>query len=199
VSYYISKRSYKDLFAIGRQTGNITTLVTFDREVKNIYFVKVIAKDNSPSVLRKNGEHNKGEHELQIEIVDKNDNPPHFIHKVYTHNSIYEDAKINALVIEVKATDPDTASLITYIIVSGNSDDSFYIEGTTGQIRVKKPLDYEKITKYNLTVQAYDGVFNDTAQVEIFVENVNDNPPVFESFERDLIIDEETVVNRKWC
>jgi len=40
---------------------------------------------------------------------------------------------------------------------------------------VNKPLDYEKIIKYNLTMRGFDGVFNDTAQVEIFIQNVNDN------------------------
>ncbi|EZA51390.1 DE-cadherin [Ooceraea biroi] len=193
VSYALD--NFKDLFAIDPQTGNITTLVTFDREVEDTYNVKVIAMDNSPSALFKTGEHNKGQQVFRIEIADKNDNPPRFTQKVYTHNSIYENANINAPVTEVKAVDSDTASPVTYSIISGNTDDSFYIEGTTGKIRVNKPLDYEKITKYNLTVRAFDGVFNDTAQVEIFIENVNDNPPVFEDFNKNPTIEEEKLVD----
>lgn len=189
--------NFKDLFKIDPQTGNITTLVTFDREKEDTYNVKVIATDNSPSALFKSGEHNKGQQVFRIEIADKNDNAPNFTRKVYTHNSIYENANVNAPVTEVKAMDADTASPVTYRIISGNSDDSFYIEGTTGKIRVKNPLDYERITKYNLTVLAYDGVYNDTAQVEIFVENVNDNVPIFEDFERNPAIDEETLVDGK--
>jgi len=53
---------------------------------------------------------------------------------------------------------------------------------------VNKPLDYEKIIKYNLTVRAFDGVLNDTAQVEIFIQNVNDNLPMFEDFNKNLTI-----------
>ncbi|EGI65090.1 DE-cadherin [Acromyrmex echinatior] len=187
--------NFKDFFAIDPQTGNITTLMTFDREKQHIYNVKVIATDNSPSALFKTGEHNKGQQTFQIEIADKNDNPPRFTRKVYTHNSIYENANIYEPITEVKVIDSDTASVITYSIISGNIDDSFHIEATTGKIRVNKPLDYEKLTKYNLTVKAFDGLFNDTAQVEIFIENVNDNPPVFEDFDKNPTIDEEKLVD----
>lgn len=186
--------NFRDLFAIDKDTGNITTLTTFDREVEDTYNVKVIAVDNSPSALFKTGEHNKGQQVFRIEIADKNDNAPHFTQAVYTANSILENANINAPVTEVKALDSDTASPVTYSIIYGNTDDSFYIEDTTGKIRVKKPLDYEKITEYNLTVRAFDGVYNDTAQVKIFIENVNDNPPVFEDFEKNPTIEEEKLV-----
>ncbi|XP_017889849.1 DE-cadherin isoform X2 [Ceratina calcarata] len=187
--------NFRDQFAIDKYTGNITTLTTFDREVQDTYNVKVIAVDNSPSALPGfNNEHNKGQQVFRIEIADKNDNAPHFTQPVYIAKSIPENANINALVTEVKALDSDTASPVTYSIISGNTDDSFYIEGTTGKIRVKKPLDYEKNTEYNLTVRAFDGVFNDTAQVKIFIENINDNPPVFEDFEKNPTIKEEELV-----
>ncbi|XP_012146913.1 DE-cadherin isoform X2 [Megachile rotundata] len=186
--------NFRDLFAIDKDTGNITTLTTFDREVEDTYNVKVIAVDNSPSALFKTGEHNKGQQVFRIEIADKNDNAPHFTQAVYTASAILENANINAPVTEVKALDSDTASPVTYSIIYGNTDDSFYIEDTTGKIRVKKPLDYEKITEYNLTVRAFDGVYNDTAQVKIFIENVNDNPPVFEDFEKNPTIEEEKLV-----
>ncbi|XP_011871783.1 PREDICTED: DE-cadherin [Vollenhovia emeryi] len=192
VSYELD--NFKDLFAIDPQTGNITTLVTFDREVENIYNVKIIASDNSPSALFKTGEHNKGQQVFQIEIADKNDNPPRFTKKVYAENSISENANINAPVTEVRAIDSDTASPVTYSIISGNTEDSFYIESTTGKIRVNNRLDFEKITKYDLIVRAFDGVFNDTAHVEIFIDNVNDNPPVFEDFNKNPTIQEEKLV-----
>lgn len=198
--------NYENYFSIDPYTGNITTLITFDREVEYSYTVKVIATDNSPSALFKTGEHNKGEQNFRIEIADKNDNPPHFTQREYKANSIPEDANINALVTEVKALDADTASPVTYSILLGNVDESFYIENTTGKIRVNQPLDYEKITQYNLTVRAFDGVFDDTATVRIYVENVNDNQPVFEAFNKNPVIEEEKLYDGKsssslstWC
>ncbi|XP_033215756.1 DE-cadherin-like isoform X2 [Belonocnema kinseyi] len=186
--------NFRDLFAIDKYTGNITTLVTFDREEEYTYNVKVIAVDNSPSALFKTGEHNKGQQVFRIEIADKNDNAPHFTQAVYTASSILENANINALVTEVKALDADTASPVTYIIISGNTNNSFYIESTTGKIRVNQPLDYEKLTEYSLTVKAFDGLYNDTAQVMIFIENVNDNPPVFGNFDTNPTIQEECLI-----
>lgn len=50
-----------EYFAIDPYTGNITTQVTFDREKKDVYNVKVIATDNAPSALYSNGQPNKGE------------------------------------------------------------------------------------------------------------------------------------------
>ncbi|XP_015609986.1 DE-cadherin [Cephus cinctus] len=187
--------NFLDLFTIDNITGNITTLTTFDREAEDSYSVRVIATDNSPSALFKTGEHNKGQQVFQIYIADKNDNPPHFTQPIYTATAILEDANINAQVTKVEAIDSDTASPVTYSIISGNTDDSFYIDSRLGEIRVNKPLDYEKITEYNLTVRAFDGVYNDTAQVKIFIEDVNDNPPVFEDFERNPTIYEEQLVD----
>ncbi|XP_043497699.1 DE-cadherin isoform X1 [Polistes fuscatus] len=186
---------FKDLFAIDKHTGNITTRTTFDREAQSTYSVWITATDNSPSALYNTGEHNKVQQLFRIEIADKNDNAPHFTQPVYTANAILENANINSVVIEVKALDADTASPVTYSIIQGNTNDSFYIESTTGKIRVNNPLDYEKITEYNLTVRAFDGVYNDTANVKIFIENVNDNPPVFEDFDTNPTIEEEKLVD----
>ncbi|XP_057317879.1 DE-cadherin isoform X1 [Microplitis mediator] len=188
--------NYKDYFAIDKYTGNITTLTTFDREKVDTYNVKIIATDNSPSALYKTGEPNRGQQDFRIEIADKNDNPPHFNRSVYTANSILENTNVNALVTEVKADDNDTASPVIYSIIAGNADDSFYIEGTTGKIRIKRPLDYEKITEYNLTVRAFDGMYADNATVKIFIENVNDNPPIFtQDFDRNPTIEEEKLID----
>ncbi|XP_044580517.1 DE-cadherin isoform X2 [Cotesia glomerata] len=184
--------NHKDLFAIDKYTGNITTLTSFDREKVDSYNIKVIATDNSPSASIPTGGPNKGQQDFRIEIADKNDNPPHFNRSVYTANSILENTNINALVTEVKADDNDTASPVIYSIIGGNADDSFYIEATTGKIRIKQSLDYEKVTEYNLTVRAFDGLYADNATVKIFIENVNDNLPVFLPGDRNPTIDEET-------
>lgn len=68
----------KEFFEIDPHTGNITTLVVFDREEREIYNVKVIAKDNSPSALYTNGKPNQGQQVFAITIGDKNDHHPKF-------------------------------------------------------------------------------------------------------------------------
>lgn len=49
-----------DLFEIHPETGVITTKKEFDREKKESYNVKVIAKDGAPSAILNNGEPNTG-------------------------------------------------------------------------------------------------------------------------------------------
>lgn len=185
---------HQELFAIDPHTGNITTRVVFDREQKDFYNVKVIATDNSPSALYSSGDPNKGEQVFRIEIADKNDNPPRFTQKIYRATGIREDANIYSLVAEVKALDNDTSSSVTYHIVGGNTYDAFYIEENTGKIKIKNHLDYENVTRYNLSVRAYDGAFADNAYVEIEIENVNDNPPVFYDYLNNITIPEEQLI-----
>ncbi|RZF45194.1 hypothetical protein LSTR_LSTR009965 [Laodelphax striatellus] len=184
-----------DYFTIDPYTGNITTLVTFDREKKDYYNVKVIATDNSPSALYNTSEHNKGQQVFRIEIADKNDHAPQFTEAVYVAESIAENANKNEVVLEVNAVDEDTASPVMYSIVDGNTYDAFEIEETTGKIKVHNHLDYENITSYTLTVRAFDGVYEDHCKVEIKISNVNDNPPVFLSYQNNVTIREEELIS----
>lgn len=184
-----------EFFTIDSQTGNITALRTFDREEQDYYNVKVIATDNSPSSLYTTGQHNKGQQVFRIEIADKNDHPPHFQKKTYIVNNLLEDANKNFKVLEVTALDDDAAAQIAYTIIDGNIGDAFKIDGTTGVITVNGVLDYENITEYNLKIRAFDGIYEDTANVIIKIENINDNPPIFKekyntTIQEEMIIDD---------
>lgn len=183
-----------EYFTIDPVTGNITALTTFDREERDYYNVKVIATDNSPSSLYNTGQHNKGQQVFRIEIADKNDHPPHFEKGEYVVTNLREDVNKNFKVVEVKAVDDDDASQIFYTIVSGNIDDAFKIDGITGAIIVNQILDYENITDYSLRVRAFDGIYEDYTTVKIFLENINDNPPVFMQEKYSATIDEEKVI-----
>lgn len=184
----------QELFKIDRITGNITTLVQFDREERDFYNVKIIATDNSPSSLYNTGKHNSGQQVFRIEITDKNDHKPKFQKDEYSVFKLAEDANINQLVIEVTAIDKDTASQITYSIEDGNIGNAFKIENTTGKISVNGVLDYENITDYSLTIRAFDGAFEDFAKVNIKIDDVNDNPPRFYEKEYKTTIFEEKLV-----
>ena len=49
--------------------------------------------------------------------------------------------------------------------------------------------------QYTLTVKADDGNEQDVAKVEIKIENVNDNPPVFLPYNNNITIEEEEIVS----
>jgi hypothetical protein len=108
-----------------------------------------------------------------------------------------EDADTNRVVVEVRAKDADTASVIQYTITDGNIDDAFYIENqfSAGIIRVKKRLDYENIREYVLTVRASDSLHEAVTKVKINIQNVNDEVPIFEPMNSNTTILEESIPN----
>lgn len=192
VSFRLDDES-REYFQIDSETGNITSLVSFDREARDFYNVKIIATDNSPSALYNTGEPNKGQQVFRIQIADKNDHSPKFTQSEYIADKLPEDANVNSPVIEVQAIDIDTASQIVYEIISGNIGNAFLIEEKTGRIKINKPLDYETLTEYKLQIRASDGLYNDSATVIIKLEDVNDNPPIMMPLNATVQIDEETI------
>lgn len=67
------------------------------------------------------------------------------------------------------------------LIVAGNTGNLFSIDQTTGRLSCK-PLDREKTSMYNLTVEARDSgspYRSSTATVVVHVLDDNDNDPVF--------------------
>ncbi|XP_018326960.1 DE-cadherin [Agrilus planipennis] len=193
VSYEL--QNYMDHFHIDKTTGKITTLQMFDREKVDFYPVIVVAKDNSPSALSSKNVPNSATQAFPIHIKDRNDNKPRFTKGIYIADNIFEDMDKGKTVIEVKALDPDTASLIIYSITKGNVGDAFYMENTTGRIQVNNKLDYEKIESYNLTVEANDGLYSDNATVIINIGNRNDEIPVFYPYEKRIRLREEEAVD----
>lgn len=192
VSYTLG--SHNDLFEIDSASGRVTTKVEFDREQTEIYQIKVTAKDGAPSSLLNTGEPNSNTQTFRVKIEDKNDNKPVFTQAIYFPQPIPENVDEGKDVIEVKANDKDTASLIEYSIINGNVDEAFYIENTTGRIKVKSKLDYETIENYNLTIRAFDGFYSDECEVHIQISNVNDELPKFEPItDTRIIIQEESI------
>ncbi|CAM9358409.1 unnamed protein product [Lampetra fluviatilis] len=105
--------------------------------------------------------------------------------------SISEDSPVGALIGAPVCWDFDyPLNNLRYSIISGNTDipTPFYINPKNGQIKVLNKLDREKKSFYPMTVQVVD-LNNDivadplnqrtsTVAFNIFVTNVNDEPPV---------------------
>ncbi|KAJ8963621.1 hypothetical protein NQ314_005521 [Rhamnusium bicolor] len=185
----------QDIFSIDKTTGVIISRVPFDREQIPLYHVNVKAYDNSPSALFKEStDPNTVIQTFQISIEDQNDNKPEFTKSTYQFSNISEGADKASPVGEVKAIDKDTASLITYSITEGNEGNAFSMENTTGRIKVNGKLDFEQIKQYKLTVKAFDGKFEDTVEVIISIINENDEPPIFEQYEKEIEFEEERLI-----
>ena len=80
--------------------------------------------------------------------------------------SVKENASNGTTVGEVTANDPDGDPL-TFSIVEGNTGDAFALDSATITVNDSTQLDYETNPTFTLKVEASDGSLEDTATVEI--------------------------------
>ena len=120
--------------------------------------------------------------DVDISVTDVNDGGPSFSSATFAA-SIAESASVGASVATHVATDPDLSTSIygrlTYSILSGNTDNKFNINPSTGKISVAGVLNAEASSSYSLVIQAIEESADNSASatVVITVTGVNDNSP----------------------
>ncbi|KAM6148975.1 protocadherin beta-5-like [Erethizon dorsatum] len=117
---------------------------------------------------------------VRIDVVDINDNAPEFLQSLY-EVQIPENSPLNSVVVIVSARDLDagTHGSVVYTLFHGDEViQPFGIEEITGEIRLKRTLDFEQYRYYNLEIVATDsGGFSGKCTVAVEVLDVNDNAP----------------------
>ncbi|XP_052895717.1 DE-cadherin-like [Anopheles moucheti] len=191
VSYRLADAD-KEYFQIGSQTGVITSMVKFDRKIKDAYTVTVTAKDMSPSVLLNNGKPNSITKPFSISVLPRTNFKPQFERQIYVLDYLPENTPIGTEVIKVKAYGKDKHSSIKYSIFKNNEADAFKIYENTGVISINNQLDYETMPQYKLYVKADDGQYSNFVIVRLVIGNVNDNAPKFINLP-NITITEETI------
>ncbi|KAH8237858.1 hypothetical protein KR032_003993 [Drosophila birchii] len=164
-------------FSLSPTDGLLRVVDSLDRELRSSYLLNITARDRGePSQAT--------ESQLLVRILDENDNSPVFDPKQYSA-SVAENASIGAMVLQVSATDvdEDANGRIRYSIVLGDQNHDFSISEDTGVVRVAKNLNYERLSRYTLTVRAEDCALenpaSDTAELTISILDINDNRPTF--------------------
>lgn len=179
VEYWINSGDEKT-FTVGSVDGVLRVSNSLDREIKSLYHLEIGAKDRGDPSL-------SSIQKLTINILDENDNSPIFEPRHYT-SSVLENVTIGYTVVQLFATDKDVGpnAGIRYTITNGDENLDFSIADDTGLIRVAKYLNYERKSRYVLTIKAEDspvGVDNrvnsDEVTVIITILDINDNYPVF--------------------
>ncbi|XP_032332827.1 protocadherin beta-8-like [Camelus ferus] len=122
-----------------------------------------------------------GTAQIYIEVVDINDNAPEF-EQPFFRVQIPEDSPVGFLIANVSATDIDTGvnGEISYSLFQASEEISktFEISPMTGEIRLKKQLDFETTQSYEVNIEARDtGGLSGKCTVLIQVMDVNDNAP----------------------
>ena len=165
-----------NVFAIDNITGSITLQETLDYENATAYTLTVQARDNGmPS--------RSSAAFVEIHITDVNDNPPVFSQSLYT-GSVDENAAAGQFILRVAVTDKDSSinSVVTFDIVSSNIGDFFRIT-SDGDLETIAPLDHEITSTATLIIMASNVGSNitltATSMVEITINDMNDNAPVF--------------------
>ncbi|KAH3880472.1 hypothetical protein DPMN_004386, partial [Dreissena polymorpha] len=179
-------------FVIGASSGIIQTSKAIDRDTPLVpsYILNVTVADGI------------GAHALTattsivITINDENDNSPSCDAAVYTVTAL-ESASIGTNFISPVCSDIDVVASPTLLfsIASGNDEDKFVINGGNGKVSLKNSLDYETTTKYTLTVLVSDqgapAPHVQTLTMVIYVDPVNESPPVFQGEPYSATVDED--------
>uniref|UniRef100_A0A2K5YEG9 Protocadherin beta 5 n=1 Tax=Mandrillus leucophaeus TaxID=9568 RepID=A0A2K5YEG9_MANLE len=117
---------------------------------------------------------------VRIVVLDNNDNPPEFLQSLY-EVQVPENSPLNSLVVAVSARDLDAGAYgsVAYALFQGDEvTQPFAIDEKTGEIRLKRALDFEATPYYNVEIVATDGGgLSGKCTVAIEVVDVNDNAP----------------------
>ncbi|EHH26253.1 hypothetical protein EGK_16172 [Macaca mulatta] len=178
-----------------KQVGYLVLLHSLDRETSANHELVILASDSGCPPLSSTAV-------ISIQVLDVNDNPPNFSSLSY-HTHVKEGTPLGSHITVVSANDRDTGSHaeIIYHIISGNEKGNFYLEENTGVLYLVKPLDYEEMAKFTLTVQASDAEKKHFSFAVVFVNVLDDNDhaPQFMFSSFNCIVPENLPVSSTIC
>uniref|UniRef100_A0A3Q4GQG2 Protocadherin-16 n=1 Tax=Neolamprologus brichardi TaxID=32507 RepID=A0A3Q4GQG2_NEOBR len=162
-----------------KNVGKLVLCNALDRETTESYALTVSVSDRGMPPLNSSTV-------VMVTVADCNDNVPVFSSTEY-HAQVSENSQLGTKLVQVSAHDPDlgTNGLVRYDIISGNSKGHLKLDPQSGLLVVNNSLDYEKDSKYILTIRASDGGKSSENHkvaftvVFITVLDENDNTPYF--------------------
>ncbi|XP_045765559.1 neural-cadherin-like isoform X1 [Maniola jurtina] len=187
-----------EYFEIQPESGWIVLKKPLDRET---YKLEAMAQDKGFPPLSRTVE-------VQIDVVDRANNPPVWDHTVYGPIYIRENLPVGAKVVSVKASSGiENNPTVFYRLMPGstaqtNKFHTFYLQQradngfTWADIKVNHPLDYESIKEYNLTIRVENNGAQQLASeatVYIMLEDVNDEIPLFTEREQETVLEGEPI------
>ncbi|KAI4529340.1 hypothetical protein MG293_020588 [Ovis ammon polii] len=202
LSYFITGGNVDGKFSVGYRDATVRTVVNLDRETTATYTLVLEAIDNGPV-----GKRRTGTATVFVTVLDVNDNRPIFLQSSY-EASVSEDIPEGHSIVQaalsqgflrtsgkeppetspldkLKAADADEGEFgrVWYRILHGNQGNNFRIHVSNGLLmRGPRPLDRERNSSHVLIVEAYNhdlGPMRSSVRVIVYVEDVNDEAPVF--------------------
>ncbi|XP_021103523.1 protocadherin-23 isoform X2 [Heterocephalus glaber] len=162
-------------FKINADTGEVVTTTTLDREVQGVFTLRVLVRDEGVPSLSCTTT-------ILCIVEDENDHAPEFLGtSPYIEVLENQEPKV---VYTVLASDMDAGrnGAVKYHIINGNTDKSFVINETSGELATTRALDREQVRNFTLTVQCSDQgdpPQSSTIQLQVRVLDDNDHSPAF--------------------
>lgn len=158
-------------------TGEIRTKAPLDRETRASYSVVALLSGGDNI-------------QVHVQVLDENDNAPTFPTKVM-NIEFPENTRLDVkrTLFPAKDLDLDIYNTQQYQIVSGNVNDAFKLSSHRERdgvlyldLQINGTLDRESVASYSLVIEALDGgtpPLRGEMTVNITIQDVNDNQPVF--------------------
>ncbi|XP_077448676.1 protocadherin-16-like isoform X2 [Stigmatopora argus] len=185
VRYAISSGDEVDLFAVDQWSGALRLQRALDRERRSTHTVVIRATD---------GQEHFALVPVLVEVKDVNDNHPFFPVEVLTA-SIRENQPANSPVTVLHAIDHDTGvfgQLSYFVVEPSHATKDFSVDSASGEIRSKRPFDFEKMNSFDFVALAVDaGNHSATVTVQVFVTGEDEYDPLFTSSEFSLEVPED--------
>ncbi|KAH8282937.1 hypothetical protein KR054_010997, partial [Drosophila jambulina] len=191
VRYSIYSGDPDGYFSIEANSGNIRIAKPLDHEAKSQVLLNIQATLGEPPVY--------GHTQVNIEVEDVNDNAPEFEASM-VRISVPENAELGAPLYAAHAHDKDSGSSgqVSYSLVRDSGKRLFAIDARSGHLVLSQHLDYETSQRHSLIVTATDGgvpSLSTNLTILVDVQDVNDNPPVFEREEYSVNVSESRSIN----
>ena len=173
LTYSIAEPGSHTQFEIDPIGGRITLAQPLDFEQDQIHIFVVQADDQVNNLATAS---------VTVTVTNVNDNAPEFVMPNFTTTITENEPGRELFDFTVHDQDRDSdPSTISFKIESGNTDEIFAIEPTSGVLIVDS-FDFEALTasNYLLTITASDNEdppLTGTAYVTVNVQDINDNPP----------------------
>uniref|UniRef100_A0A2C9M9H4 Uncharacterized protein n=1 Tax=Biomphalaria glabrata TaxID=6526 RepID=A0A2C9M9H4_BIOGL len=169
LTYAILSGNADNTFAINDLLGIISVAKELDRRIHSTYEMIISAADHGEPALTSSTK-------VVISVTVSTNSPPRFSMKEYAVE-LQENRPSGTVVTSLVA---DSLSTVVYTIIDGNEDGCFNINPNSGVVFTTKPIDYELIRFFNLTISATNIVSaTQTVNVIVHILDVNDNAPVF--------------------
>ena len=184
-----------EFFKVNIATGEVSIKKQLDREAGTTQFtIDVTATKKSNPVKF-------GTATVVITVIDVNDNKPVFMKSVY-RKSIKEEQPTGRFILTVQATDADEGvnKFVKYYITKESIPCPFKIDMNSGVVTNKQVLDREDKSFYSIHVKAEDqgidpGPLSSVVTVNITVDDINDNKPIFAENQYFVSLPENTAIN----